>query len=155
MPSDQSTPKRRTARAVIYKDGKLLVMERWRRDASGTMLHYYSIPGGGIEPGETPEQAVVRELQEEMCVAIAPERFLFTDTTHDLYQHSYYWCRFISGEPRLDPASEEAKNTSQRFEPRWVDVDAITEQSIHGVYAPLLRYLPYVIASGGIMPKAS
>lgn len=46
--------------AIVVRDGKIL-MERvvyFGRE-------FYTVPGGGIEEGETPEQAVLRELQEE------------------------------------------------------------------------------------------
>ena len=49
------------ARAVVLHDGAvLLVQER----AAG----YWFFPGGHVEPGETPEDAVVRELREELDV---------------------------------------------------------------------------------------
>lgn len=52
--------KRNRSVAIVVRDGKIL-MERvvyFGRE-------FYTVPGGGIEEGETPEQAVLRELQEE------------------------------------------------------------------------------------------
>ena len=52
--------KRSRSVAIVIRDGKLL-MERvvyFGRE-------FYTVPGGGIEEGETPEQAVLRELKEE------------------------------------------------------------------------------------------
>lgn len=147
---------RKTARAVIYQQGKLLVMERWRQTETGQVLHYFSVPGGGIEAGETPEQAVKRELMEEMTVKIEPTRFLFCDKTGDGFEHNYYWCRFVSGQPKLDPGSEEATQHAQsanRFVPRWVEANAINADTLHYVYAPLARYLPYLIKTNGHMPR--
>jgi 8-oxo-dGTP diphosphatase len=48
-------------RFAVDRDGRLAVV----RDADGVFL-----PGGGIEPGETPEQAVIRELLEECGLLI-------------------------------------------------------------------------------------
>lgn len=46
-----------SAKALVVRDGKLLLAKqedgRWE------------LPGGGVEPGETPTQAVIREVQEE------------------------------------------------------------------------------------------
>jgi 8-oxo-dGTP diphosphatase len=60
--------------ALIEADGKLLVCQRRRTDSFGLMWEF---PGGKLEPGETPAQALARELQEELGVAaqIGPEIF--------------------------------------------------------------------------------
>jgi 8-oxo-dGTP pyrophosphatase MutT (NUDIX family) len=41
---------------------------------------YWTLPGGGIEPGETPEQAAVREVHEETGLRARAVRFLFEET---------------------------------------------------------------------------
>ncbi|MFJ5214662.1 NUDIX domain-containing protein [Streptomyces sp. NPDC088354] len=53
-------PKRTRAGAVIIRDGHMLLIRYRHRRGD-----FYEIPGGGVEPGETPETAVVRELAEE------------------------------------------------------------------------------------------
>jgi 8-oxo-dGTP diphosphatase len=60
--------------ALIEADGKLLVCQRRRTDSFGLMWEF---PGGKLEPGETPVQALARELHEELGVAaqIGPEIF--------------------------------------------------------------------------------
>jgi 8-oxo-dGTP diphosphatase len=67
--------------ALIEADGKLLVCQRRRTDSFGLMWEF---PGGKLEPGETPAQALARELQEELGVAaqIGPEIF------HTRHQYS-------------------------------------------------------------------
>ncbi len=49
--------------ALIQSDGKLLVCQR-RRGTSFAMM--WEFPGGKVKPGETLEQALVRELEEEL-----------------------------------------------------------------------------------------
>ena len=51
---------KQAARAIIVRDDKLLVM---KRNKYGDI--YYVLVGGGVDPGETPERAVVREVAEE------------------------------------------------------------------------------------------
>ncbi|MDI6844639.1 MAG: (deoxy)nucleoside triphosphate pyrophosphohydrolase [Candidatus Saccharicenans sp.] len=58
--------------AVIKKDGRLLLAERLDRpEDSG-----WEFPGGKVEPGETPEEALTREIKEEMGIEIRVLRFL-------------------------------------------------------------------------------
>lgn len=52
--------------AVIYQDGKVLAAQRGYGEFKGG----WEFPGGKIEPGETQEQAIVREIQEEMAATI-------------------------------------------------------------------------------------
>ena len=60
--------------AVVVRGAKLLVVAR-RLDGR----EYAVLPGGGIEPGETPEQAVVREAREETGLETRVVRWLFDD----------------------------------------------------------------------------
>lgn len=51
------------AQCIVIRENKILMVKH--RDDEG---EYFCIPGGRIEEGETPEQAAIRELQEECCV---------------------------------------------------------------------------------------
>ena len=68
-PADQAAPKRSApvtrAAALIVQGGSIALIERQRPTG-----HYYTFPGGGIEPGETAHEAVVREAREELGLAI-------------------------------------------------------------------------------------
>ncbi len=58
--------RRPSARAVILKDGKVLLNYVSKYEC-------YEFPGGGIEAGETPEQALRREVAEETGRIVVPE----------------------------------------------------------------------------------
>ncbi len=54
--------------AAIFRDGRVLIVRRARPPACGV----YTLPGGGVELGETLEQAVIREIREETALEIEP-----------------------------------------------------------------------------------
>lgn len=53
------------AAAVIRENGRTLICSRPKQSALGD---FYEFPGGKCEPGETPEQCVLRELREELGI---------------------------------------------------------------------------------------
>jgi len=53
------------AAALIDADGRVLVQQR---SAHRSMAGLWEFPGGKVEPGETPEAALVRELREELGI---------------------------------------------------------------------------------------
>lgn len=67
--------------AVIEADGRVLCMQRGVTRYCYTS-HLWEFPGGKIEPGETPEQALHRELIEEMNLDVKVHELLAT-VTHD------------------------------------------------------------------------
>ena len=60
--------------AVVLRDRRLLVIKRHFAGRD-----YAVLPGGSVEPGESFEEAVVRELQEEATMAGRVDRLLLTD----------------------------------------------------------------------------
>ncbi|KKU12427.1 MAG: NUDIX hydrolase [Candidatus Woesebacteria bacterium GW2011_GWA1_45_8] len=75
---------------MLYKDGKLLVVEN-RKPRSGFFGHVI-FPGGEIEKGETPEEAVMREATEELGVDSKDIVYLdtFEDVTLNLGYHRFH-----------------------------------------------------------------
>ncbi|MBO6168996.1 MAG: (deoxy)nucleoside triphosphate pyrophosphohydrolase [Bacteroidales bacterium] len=60
--------------AIIQKGGKVFATQR----GYGDFKDWWEFPGGKMEPGETPEQALVREIREELDAEISVDKFLYT-----------------------------------------------------------------------------
>ncbi|MFE2916132.1 NUDIX domain-containing protein [Kitasatospora indigofera] len=93
---------RRRAAAVIIRDGHVLMVRERGRGPSGRHdgHEYWTLPGGGIEPGETAEQAVLREVAEEAGLAGRSVRHLY-DAPHPAGWTSCFAVEVGPGEPRL------------------------------------------------------
>ena len=113
---------RRAVRAIVVKDDKLLVM---RRNKFGQ--EYYILVGGGIDAGETPEQALSRELMEETGFTLVSSRLVFTESHQDIYGHQYIYACEVTGDgtPVLHPSSDEAQIHAlgqNLYEPLWLPI---------------------------------
>lgn len=56
--------------ALIDPDGRVLIAQR---PADKQMGGLWEFPGGKLEPGECPEQALIRELTEELGIVVSPQ----------------------------------------------------------------------------------
>ena len=87
--------------ALIDADGRVLIAQR---PSGKAMAGLWEFPGGKMEAGERPEQALIRELQEELAITVrepclAP--FTFASHTYPDFQllMPLYLCRRWEGSP--------------------------------------------------------
>lgn len=57
-----------TVKGIVVLNNRILLIKRVRPSTDG--LGYWELPGGGLEYGETPDQALIRELKEETGLEI-------------------------------------------------------------------------------------
>ncbi len=85
---------------LVFRDGKLLITQR---PANGHLGGLWEFPGGKREPGETFEQALHRELMEELGIEVEIHDLLET-ITHDYPEKSvslgFFRCRWRRHEPQ-------------------------------------------------------
>jgi 8-oxo-dGTP diphosphatase len=107
--------------AAIIRDGKALIVRRARSPAAGL----YTLPGGGVELGETLLDAVVREVREETALVVEPVALIgyrdaiARDDEGRIERHFVilpFAARWIAGEPVLSDELSEAV---------WLDPAAI------------------------------
>ncbi|SFE01955.1 NUDIX hydrolase [Sharpea azabuensis] len=67
-----------TVKGICVYNGKTLIMKRVRTSTDG--LGYWELPGGGLEYGETPHEALKRELREETGLKIKIIKPIYTFT---------------------------------------------------------------------------
>jgi 8-oxo-dGTP diphosphatase len=86
--------------AIIERDGRVLI---GRRKPEQSHPLQWEFPGGKVEPGETPEQALARELAEELAVREVESREItrqeFTYPGKDPIELIFYRIQSFTGEP--------------------------------------------------------
>ncbi|MCD8006458.1 MAG: NUDIX hydrolase [Oscillospiraceae bacterium] len=92
---------RQIARAIVFDDeGKLYFVKVQRDDAFGN-CSYIETSGGGVEPGEMPEETIKRELNEELgvTVEVVCKLGMVSDYYNLIHRHNinnYYLCKITS-----------------------------------------------------------
>ena len=103
-----------------------------KRPAKTVYAGYWELPGGKIDAGESPEQAVVREIDEELGITIEPYQQL--DTVEHRYDHAHvllhpFYCRHTAGEPRNIEVAEH----------RWVPLSDLDQFAFPEANTPIFQ----------------
>ena len=105
---------------ILIQDGLVLACQRKR---TATYPLKWEFPGGKIEPGESPREALIRELKEELSITVEPGTELFRqewDYGDMSFRVYYYSIRSYSGIP-----------TNMTFEQiRWVKPETLLTMDI-------------------------
>ena len=112
--------------AVIKHGNKIFATQR----GYGDFKDKWEFPGGKMEQGESPEDALVREIKEELDTDISVGNLIKTvDTDYPTFHITMhvYWCEIVSGELTL--LEHEAA--------KWLDVDASLSDAVDWLPADL------------------
>ena len=124
-------PRKLVVAALIRRDGRILVS---RRRADQSMPLKWEFPGGKVEPGEDPRQALAREVREELGCAVSVGRI------HEVVFHAYpdfdlymlvYPCDIVEGTPQALEVAEVA----------WVEAARLPTLDLLPADYPLAREL--------------
>lgn len=87
--------------AAIIRDGnQIFATQR----GYGAYKDWWEFPGGKIESGETPEEALIREIREELTATISVDQFLVTvecDYPEFHLSMDCFWCSLVGGNLKL------------------------------------------------------
>lgn len=86
---------RKSVRAIIMKDGEFLLIHRIK-EKEGKKIEYYVFPGGGLEIGETYEDAVKRESFEELGIIVNPQKRLYR-LKQSNRDEMFILCQYLEG----------------------------------------------------------
>jgi ADP-ribose pyrophosphatase YjhB (NUDIX family) len=119
-------------RAIIIKDGKVLLMHRIK---SG--LEYWAFPGGGIEESDkSPEDGLKRECLEELGVEVEVKELFMNRSSiapHRLGQmESFYLCNIVNGEVGTGTGPEFTRDVDIHgsYEVEWLPISEIKNKNV-------------------------
>jgi 8-oxo-dGTP diphosphatase len=111
---------------VLVQGSQVALIERHR---AGT--HYFVFPGGGVDDGETPEQAAVRETREELGIEVRIIRRVAEIQFGQYSRQFYYLVEYMGGEfvtgqgeEYLDADPDDPETGT--YHPCWMPVDQLS-----------------------------
>ncbi len=114
---------------ILIEDNKLALIERHRAGK-----HYFAFPGGGVDEGETPEQAAIREAEEELGILVEIKQKVAEVVFNGNTQY-YFLAEKLSG--------EFGSGTGEEFD---------EYNPVYGTFLPL--WLPLVdISNHNVLPR--
>lgn len=125
------------AAIALIREGKILF---GKRPSFKSMPGVWELPGGKIEPGESPEQAVIRECREELGVELEPAMlFPLTFASHD-YETFHllmpvFGCRKWTG----------AVQALHHEELAWLSPDLWSSYPMPPADAPLMHRMAHIL----------
>ncbi|KAB2460528.1 NUDIX domain-containing protein [Bacillus sp. CH126_4D] len=114
---------RNRGRAIIVQEGKIALIKRIREGET-----YYVFPGGGIEEGETAEEATKREIYEELGVHIKLEH-LIAKVEYQGTEY-YYNAHIIGGVFGSGKAEEFELKDRGIYIPLWLPIHELEKVNI-------------------------
>lgn len=119
--------------ALVDVDGRVLIC---KRPQGKSLAGLWEFPGGKVEAGETPEAALIREMDEELGITITQSclaPFVFASHTYETFHlmMPLYLCRRWSG---VVVAKEHEALA-------WAKPNALSDYDMPPADAPLIAYL--------------
>lgn len=142
--------KRVCARGITFIEDKIILIERHRQE-NEKMLHYYTIPGGGVEENETYEEASIRETEEETQIITKMIKYLGREEFESGIVY-WYLLDYLSGTPTLGGEELERNNLLNHYKVILVKINEIDNLNILGEGKDFIEkaYLEYKKVKGDL-----
>ena len=143
--------RRVVARGITFINDNVLLIERYRKE-NNQMLHYYTIPGGGVEINEKYEDAAIRETLEETTCDVKIKEYLGKEYYPNGICHWFY-CEYIKGTPTLSGEEKERNNPDNFYKVVLIKISDIDNINILGKGKEYLKecYKKYIKEKGTIV----
>ncbi|HHF2883362.1 TPA: NUDIX domain-containing protein, partial [Vibrio diabolicus] len=129
---EQIMQKQRVSALILNrKNAEILLIKRFKEGRN-----YWVFPGGGVEPEELLEQAIVREVFEETSLRIDNYQEIFSVVNRGRKEH-FYLVNVQFFEPKLSLHSPErqTQSSSNRYELTWVKLNDLSKLDLVPVEA--------------------
>lgn len=114
------------AAALIVRDGKVLLIHRKKEGKE-----YWVFPGGGIEDNETAEEALKREVKEELNLDVLEYKLAFYDKNEkDGFDHPYFACIVSDNEPTIVGEEKDRNTEENSYTLEWVSLSEINDLAL-------------------------
>jgi 8-oxo-dGTP pyrophosphatase MutT (NUDIX family) len=117
---------RNRAGIILIENDKLALIERHRGG-----MHYFIFPGGGIDEGESPEHAAVRETEEELGIKVQIKQKVVEAKFHNDIQY-YFLVEKIGGEFGTGTGEEygEYNPLYGTYHPLWMPLNDVLNNNV-------------------------
>jgi len=112
------------ASAIIIKNNKILLIHRKKEGRE-----YWVFPGGGIEEGETGEETVLREVEEETGLKGENAKRAFMDFNISA-EHPFYFVEVEDGKIKLGGPEAERNSEDNWYQPQWVSLSEVNRLNL-------------------------
>jgi len=121
--------------AVIIKEGQIALIKRGNEPAKGK----WTIPGGLVELGESPEQAVIRETKEELKLDVANPTLIDVVSQVDLDEMGKVKYHYVIIDYLVHVRAGTAEAASDAVELQWVPFEEVENYNLTASFRVFFR----------------
>lgn len=118
---------RNRAGIILIHEGKLALIERHRQGR-----HYFAFPGGGVDEGETDEQAAIREAEEELGIRVEIVQKAAEIRRTGRRNQVYFVVQWVDGEFGTGTGEEynETDDFNGTYNPIWMPLEELLVKNV-------------------------